>query len=220
VSAHLVVGQAVEIALEGAEDEPVKGVVFGLPPREMLFTFPDLRSPTAELTVGRLALVRFWSGVGAHVAQTTVLRVAGGPPVTAAFERPLRVETVQRRRFFRVNAALPARLTVERSSVEGGTGALDEKAIVRDLSAGGLRLETAVLLTIDDRVRIGVTTPRVARPALPDTLEADARVVRVAEGPTRGERLYTLGLELLFGAETERDRWVQLSFELQRGLKP
>jgi hypothetical protein len=102
----------------------------------------------------------------------------------------------------------------------GTAGGQDGRAITEDISAGGMRVETILPLAAGDRVRITVETPRGVRKALPDTMVCHARVVRV-EQVTRGHRLLSsAGLEFVFHNEDERDRWVQLTFDLQRGVVP
>lgn len=213
-------GQPAELQVEGDDGADwVRGFVLGLPPREIVFSFPGLKALPAAFSPGCSIAVKYWSALGAHFARTELLRLSPGPPLTAATTRLARVETVQRRRFFRVGASLPAQFKVLESAVQGSTGRFEDQAITQDLSAGGVRLETSILLTVDDRLRLSVGTPKSFQRSLPPLLEADCRVVRIQEATRRSRRLFFVSVELLFDAESERDRWVQLTFDLQRGVK-
>jgi c-di-GMP-binding flagellar brake protein YcgR len=220
VQGQLGIGQSAEILVDGAEPEiALQAFVYGMPPGELLFTFPTVKVLPPHLEIGRAVTVRFFSGGGAHHARSQVLRVSTTPHVTAALSSLTKVETIQRRRYFRVSATLPVTFEVTRSAVADAAGKSETRGLSQDVSAGGIRLETSVLLTIDDRIRLILTTPRAFQKALPPTMEATARVVRVHEGNRKANRPYSLSVELLFEAESERDRWVQLTFDLQRGAK-
>lgn len=221
VQGQLGIGQSAEIVVDGADpDDVLHAFVYGMPPGEILLTFPSVKVLPPNLEIGREVSVRFFSGGGAHHGRSEVLRVDATPKVTAAVARLTDVETIQRRRYFRVPVTLPVTFAVLRSSVTESTGKVEPRGLTQDVSAGGVRLETSVLLTVDDRVRVALATPRGFQKTLPATLEAAARVVRVEEGNRKANRPYSLSIELLFDAESERDRWVQLTFDLQRGVKP
>jgi c-di-GMP-binding flagellar brake protein YcgR len=126
---------------------------------------------------------------------------------------------VQRRRYFRVSAALAVRLTVVHSPSGASVGNHDARTITRDISAGGMCLETSARVTVGDELTVVVETPRGLRKTLPAELPARVRVLRVQETSRSRRTLYVLGVELILAAERERDRWVQLSFDLQRGVQ-
>jgi hypothetical protein len=211
VTPTLVVGQVVELVLEGAEEAAVRGVLAEITPDRVRFTLVDSRQPPDGLEPGRLALLRYWTGVGAQVTETSVLAITPGPPLEAEFARPRKVEVEQRRRTVRVATALPVRLRVTRTAVAASREGEDPGALARDLSTGGLRLETDLLLTIDDRVAVDIETPAAAHAAVGPRLAGTARVVRVSEGSVRRERAFTLGVELMFDGPGEQRAWESLS---------
>jgi len=147
-----------------------------------------------------------------------VLRVSPGRTVTLALARLTDVSTSQRRQFFRVSASLVSILVV--SATRGQlVGKEDARAVTQDISAGGMRVETTLPLALDDELRVTVHTPRGMRRTLPDTLACDARVVRAEQVIRRNRKLWSAGLQFMFATESERDRWVQLTFDLQRGVQ-
>jgi c-di-GMP-binding flagellar brake protein YcgR len=98
-------------------------------------------------------------------------------------------------------------------------GKEDQRAITQDLSAGGMRVDTTLMLAVGDQVRVTVHTPRGLRKNLPDLLVCEAKVVRAEQIIRRNRKLCSAGLQFQFATESERDRWVQLTFDLQRGVQ-
>jgi c-di-GMP-binding flagellar brake protein YcgR len=219
VSEQLLVGQAVELHIEGSVP-PVKlvGVVAAIPPREILLSLPSGVVEPPALLPGVSVTVSFATSLGLHQARTTVLRVSPGRAVGVAVARLSEVTTSQRRQFFRVSASL-ATLLVVGPSQSSSLGKEDARAITQDLSAGGMRVDTVLPLAINDQLRVTVHTPRGLRRHLPDTLVCEARVVRVEQVVRRNRKLCSAGLQFMFQTESERDRWVQLTFDLQRGVQ-
>jgi hypothetical protein len=218
VSEQLLVGQAVELDLDGAVP-PVKvvGVVAAIPPREILLSLISGATAPPALMAGVPVTVSYATSLGLHQARTSVLRVAPGRAVAVALARLSGVSTSQRRQFFRVPASLVTHLVV---AAHGTALAKDDaRALTQDLSAGGMRVDTVLALVVGEQVRVTVQTPRGLRNHLPDTLVCEARVVRVEQVLRRHRKLCSAGLQFLFSTESERDRWVQLTFDLQRGVQ-
>jgi hypothetical protein len=219
VSEQLLVGQAVEVAIDGSVP-PVKvvGVVGAIPPREILLSLVSGAVEPPALLPGVSVTVSFVTSLGLHQARTTVLRVAPGRTVSVALARLSEVTTSQRRQFFRVSASLVTLLVVAgtRASVIGKE---DARALSQDLSAGGMRVDTVLPLALGDQLRVTVHTPRGMRKHLPDLLVCEARVVRAEQVIRRNRKVCSAGLQFLFATESERDRWVQLTFDLQRGVQ-
>ncbi len=88
----------------------------------------------------------------------------------------------EKRDFIRmkISAPLNATLSLENNSIEGRC---------RDLSGGGMQVETDQLLEIGTEVEVEVSSGHGHAP----TLKAKARVVRTAAGEMNG---YSLGLEI------------------------
>jgi c-di-GMP-binding flagellar brake protein YcgR len=219
VADTLVGGQALELVLDG-DPTPLTAFVFGTTPREILLTLGQGEEAPPALVAGATVTMRFVSGLGLHETRTRVVHVVHDRTVKLGVAQVNRPSVVQRRRYFRVSAALAARATIADSISAPSIGYHDGRAITRDISAGGLCLETSLRVGLGDELSIVLETPRGLRKNLAPELSCRARVLRIQE-TSRGRRiLFLLGLELMFPLERERDRWVQLTFDLQRGVQP
>jgi hypothetical protein len=219
VSEQVLVGQAVELDIVGATPPSrVMGVVIAIPPREVLLSLASGAVAPPALLPGVEVDLSFTTSLGLHQARTTVLRVAPGRTVAVAVDRFENVRTSQRRQFFRVPASLVTVLVVG-STRATTVGKEDARALSQDLSGGGMRVDTVLQLLVGDRVKVTVETPRGLRKYLPDTLSAEANVVRVEQVIRRNRKMWSIGMQFIFTTESERDRWVQLTFDLQRGVQ-
>jgi c-di-GMP-binding flagellar brake protein YcgR len=219
VSDQLLVGQAVELDIEGTE-QPVRvmGVVVAMPPREVLLSLASGVMAPPALQPGVQVTVTFATTLGLHEGRTTVVRVAPSHAVAVALARFSAVRTSQRRQFFRVQASLVVRLLV--TSSHAATAAKeDARALSQDLSGGGMRVDTILPLVAGDLVKATVEVPRGLRKHLPAEMTCDAKVVRVDPIVRRHRKMHSAGLQFQFTSESERDRWVQLTFDLQRGVQ-
>ena len=219
MSEQLLVGQAVDLDLEGS-DPPARvvGVVVAMPPREILLSLASGAVAPPSLQPGVEVTVSFATTQGLHQGKTTVLRVAPGRTVAVALARFTGVTTAQRRQFFRVPASLVVQLVV--ASSHAATSAREDlRALSHDVSGGGMRVDTVLPLVTGDLVKITVEVPRGLRKNLPAELTCEAKVVRVEPVVRRQRKLYQAGLQFQFSSESERDRWVQLTFDLQRGAQ-
>lgn len=217
---QLLVGQSVELQFAGT-DQPLRinAFVFGAPAREYLIAVPTMKIAPPGIAVGETAIVRFTSAIGLHECRTRVLRVSTAKMLNIAIERFERVVTLQRRKFFRVPACLAAHFQITASIAQERQGKEDPRALTHDVSAGGLRLETRLPLGLGDRLVLTVETPKGFRRALPPELGGDAWVVRLDETSRRNQKLYLAGVEFIFKSENQRDMWVRLTFDLQRGVQ-
>ncbi len=213
------VGQATHLLLNHAQKGEVRGFVLDMSPREVILSFPSLSAPPPGFLPGRNVTVRFWSDLGVHNATSAILRYGQGPQVRIVIERFQKFDTVQQRRYFRVIAALSVSFQVVASSLAEAQGKAGIKAVTRDISAGGLSMSAPLRLAKGDRLRLAVSPPRSLAKTLPATLNADAEVVRVQETKHTTKTVISVGVDYRFPAEIERDRWVQLTFHLQRGVK-
>jgi hypothetical protein len=218
VSEQLLVGQAVDLDIEGATPPArVVGVVLAMPPREILLSLAGGEVAPPSLQPGAFVTVSFATTQGLHQGRTSVLRVSPGRMVAVALARFSGVSTAQRRQFFRVPASLVTTLVL--TSPHASTSAKeDTRALTQDLSGGGIRVDTVLPLTVGDLVRVTVEVPRGLRKHLPAEMSCDAKVVRVENVVRRSRKLLCAGLQFQFATENERDRWVQLTFDLQRGV--
>jgi len=143
-----------------------------------------------------------------------ILRVANGPPATAALQRPVRIETEQRRECPRVRVRLPATLVagVEPSPAAGELS--DARARIRNLGAGGMLVETSLPLVAGDEVDL--TVPERARTVVRRTRHVTGKVLRVEEGAEGKRAARVAGVEFSFSSDDERDAWARLVLALQR----
>lgn len=218
---QLLVGQPAEVSVDNRDFAlQLRGYVMDLPAKEIHLIFPGLAGAPVGLEAGQKVGVKFWSRQGVHNAKSTLLRVTSGTWLTIAISRFAKIETVQRRRFFRVSACLPVSFGILSSSTQPPSAKEDEiQALTQDVSAGGLRMDVTVPLAPGDRLRLSLATPRAFRRTLPASLATEAKVVRTEESTRNDRRVYSVSVEFVFPAERERDRWVQFTFDLQRGIK-
>jgi hypothetical protein len=205
--AQLVLGQWAEIFTHGSLT-PLHGFVFSLRPGEVLFTFPDLLAAPDGLEAGHDVVVRYASRTGRHTGHAAILRVAGGPPVTAALQRLVRVETEQRRPFPRLSVRVPATLVAREESQPPVGQPSDAQARMR--SAGGASVETSLPAAAGDEVKL--TVPGPARSAAKRARQAGGKVLRVASAGKRR----AAGVEFSFTSDDERNAWAQLVQALRR----
>jgi hypothetical protein len=210
---RLVLGQWAEIFANGSLS-PLRGFVFSLRPGEVLFTFPDLATSPEGLEAGHDVVVRYASGTGRHTGHATILRVANGPPVTAAFQRLVRVETEQRRNYPRVSVRMPATLAAGEESTQAAGGRSDERARIRNLGAGGILVETSLPLAAGDGVDL--TVPDPARTQAMNPRRVTGMVRRVEKSAERKRAARVASVEFSFTSDDERDAWARLVLALQR----
>ena len=211
--AKLVPGQWAEIIPDGSA-VALRGFVFSLRQGEAIFTFPDLPARPEGLEAGHGAVVCYTSRTGRHTGHTVILRVANGPPATAALQRPVRIETEQRRECPRVRVRLPATLVagVEPSPAAGELS--DARARIRNLGAGGMLVETSLPLVAGDEVDL--TVPERARTVVRRTRHVTGKVLRVEEGAEGKRAARVAGVEFSFSSDDERDAWARLVLALPR----
>ena len=214
--AQLVLGQWAEIFANGSLT-PLHGFVFSLRPGEVLFTFPDLLAAPDGLEAGHDVVVRYASGPGRHTGHAAILRVSGGPPGTAALQRLVRVETEQRRRFSRLSVRLPATLAARDESPQEVSEQSDARASVRNLSAGGVSVETSLPLAAGDGVNL--TVPEKARTVAKNARRVAGKVLRVEKSGKRKRAPRVASVEFSFTSDDERNAWAQLVLALRRKRK-
>jgi PilZ domain len=208
-------GDWAEFELPGS-DPPLRfrGMVTANEAGECTFA---VRAPEeGPFPIGRGAplTLRFVSALGLHIGGCYVVRLTrGGPEIELTASEPTTLETIQRRAFYRVSAALPVQLVVLESTVDDLDGAVDRQAITVDLSAGGIKVTTALALEVDDLVRFTLVVPPEFRFNLPDFLACDAHILRREEA---GLDRYRVAMQSVLRNEIDRDKWVQLTLNLQR----
>jgi len=217
VSQNLLVGQAVKLEIAGATPpQAVMGVLVRVPPPEVVVSLGQGVPAPRGLVPGANVVVSFTTDEVFAKATTKVTRVLPDRLASVALEPFAKVDTSTRRRFFRVPASLLTLLVV--SSARGSeVGKKDARALTQDVSAGGMRVETVLALAIGDRVQVSVETPRGLRKTFPATMVCEAEVVHATLVMRKVGQLYSAGLQFVLGADSEQERWLRLTFDLQRG---
>lgn len=208
---QLVAGQWVEVSME---DLPapilLNGFVLSLRPSEVLLTFPELLAPPDGLESEARATVRYSNSSGNYIALGDIVRVASGPPVTVTLKRLVPLGSDPRRTPV-PSPALPVALHIVKSRVALPSGPEGVAGLVQSLGDADLLLETSVLLAVGDTLRLDMGSHLGSTVLL-------GRVVRVSESEGKPRGQFRVGVELVFEAGSERDRWGDLAQRWRQGL--
>jgi hypothetical protein len=169
------------------------------------------------LNPGTRVVVRFITTLGLHHGNSVVVQVDPGgtdKPISLILTEVSDLQTIQRRKYFRVSAVLPVDLAVLESTVKDLADAEDHGATTLNLSGGGFLIETRLHLALGDHVRLTLRVPKELRQDLPELMLCQAYVVRVEV--VSFDR-FRVALQSSFPRETGRDLWVQLTLNLQFG---
>jgi hypothetical protein len=207
-------GAEIEVPSEGSSSR-VRVQVAKVADYEIVVVVPRSDDRPPGLRPGARVIVRFFSPAGRHEALSSIVHVGSGAPLALTLSKLDALRTVQQREHFRVFAALSLELSVTESSVTNLATQSDRSATSVDISGGGMRLDTSLAPALEDRVRVALRLPaEIRQGGLAEILRAEARIVR-SEALNGGER-YRVALEWRFAREVERDKWVQLTLNLQR----
>ena len=169
------------------------------------------------LVPGRRVLVRYITTLGLHHGQSVIVQVdqgGGEAGIQLMMSELSDVQTVQRRKHYRVGAVLPVDLAVLESTVKELADAEDHKASTLNFSAGGFLIETRLQPALGDHLRLTLRVPQDLRHGLPALLLCQAYVVRVE---VVSFDQFRVALQSSFPRELGRDLWVQLTLNLQFG---
>jgi hypothetical protein len=207
---QLIAGQWVEVSMQDLPTPlQLSAFVLSLRPSEVLLTFPELLSPPQGLESEARATLRYSNTAGHYTAIGHILRVASGPPVTVTFKRLMPVEigareTSIRRGLIRTPVDLPVAVHVVRSRVSPAQEPAGAPGRAENISSSGMLLQTSLLLSVGDTVRLVVTKDH-------DTIEVHGRVTRVFESEDGGSGRFGIGIEFVHVDENERERWLQFT---------
>ena len=156
------------------------------------------------LEIGARVSLRSILPDAAYVMSGRVVSCLVGNSVTVVVEQDGEIERIQRRRFFRVQIALPVRIETSAADVPPLNDLVTE-----DASAGGLRIVSPRELTVGIAVRIFLD-PGDDGPEI----ECRGEVIRSMPGDSRGKRLCVKFLDL---AEQDKERLISvLTQEVRR----
>jgi hypothetical protein len=235
-------GQSVELEVEGLEPlvEVLAPVDPNLPPPPPSPPKPPAEPPRIRAVVtkaiageyvlslasgderprgmqaGARVVVRYITTLGLHHGKSVVVQIdqgGGDAGIQLTMSELTDVETIQRRKHYRVGAVLPVDLAVLETSLKDLEDA-EDRATTLNFSGGGFLIETKLQLALGDRVRLTLRVPKDLRQDLPALLVCQAIVVRV-EVVTFDQ--FRLALQSSFPRDLGRDLWVQLTLNLQFG---
>lgn len=208
---QLVAGQWVEVSMEDLPTPVLlNGFVLSLRPSEVLLTFPELLGPPDGLEAEARALVRYSDSAGNYTALGHIVRVASGPPVTVTLKRLVPLGTDPRRTPVPC-PTLPVALHIVKSRVAVPFGPEGVPGLVQDLGEADMLLETSLLLSVGDTLRLGVGTELTSA-------VVSGRVIRVSESERKPRGQFRVGIELVFETDLEREHWMELVQRWRHGL--
>lgn len=176
--------------------------------------FADGSLPPIGMEPGVSVALRVINAQGVHTATAEVAQVARRPHPAVALRAPIEFTTTQKRRFVRVVVNALANVTVRAAQDEERIGTTDDAARCNDLSAGGMRLVTALRLVSGDEVAVTVKLRHSRIPT--GQLDLVGRVLRVVPADTKPRVTFAAGIELIHANQREQDALVMLMFELDR----
>jgi hypothetical protein len=212
------VGQGLDLEIENSQPRVrLKAVVQRSELGEVELTMNELAQAPPELIVGAVVHARFCTPAGYHEASSTVVKLLPGHPPSLVLDTFRGERTRQRRAYFRTSAYLDCEISVLVSK-EIKAGESDRRAITLDISGGGIKLQTSLAVVAEDRVGIVVRVPPKLQPVLPPALVVEAKVLRTIEIVRQGRDLFQVAAAFQIKREVDRDNWVHLTMDLERGL--
>jgi len=204
----------VELAPNGQPPVALRGRIGGLTDDALWLTLSDGGADPGlvSLTTGhplRLMIQtpdRVWEAESTLVAR----RSRPGGQVLLLVKRPVAALPIQRRRAHRMTVPATVRLlsVTGRPDSPGEIGAVE--AQVRNLSAGGVQIETNVSLNVGERAMLALALP-------PDvSVVAEAEVIRIEQPPGGPTSLRFVAFRFLGLTEQDENRIVHRLFEIQR----
>jgi hypothetical protein len=170
------------------------------------------------LQPGARVQVRYITTLGLHTGRSVVVQVdRSGSDAGLQFmmSELTDLQTIQRRKHYRVGAVLPIDVVVLESEDDDLKDA-EDRATTLNISGGGLLIETKLRPDEGDRLRVTLRVPKELRHDLPELLVCQGVVMRV-ELVTSDQ--FRVALQSTFDRETGRDLWVQLTLNLQFGRR-
>lgn len=214
----LKVGQVLDLEIEKTQPRVrLKATVQKYEMGECEVTLNEMDAPPPELTAGVEIQARFCTAQGFHEGSSTVLKVRPAQPPEVLLDAFRRETHRQRRAYFRTSAYLPCQVTVLVSK-KIKAGESDRRAISLDISGGGIRIETSLGVIPEDLLTVVVRVPQKLQPALPAILLSEGKVLRVVDVVRQGRDLHQIAVAFQIKREVDRDPWVHLAMDLERGL--
>ncbi len=196
--------------LEGEPPERYASRIEGVTERHLALAEPVRDGAQVVLRVGTELRVTMFYGGGAHAFQTRVIGRDHLPTPVMLVDRPRRIETLQRRQFFRESAV------VQTLCASTGEGPAQFEGLTRNLSGGGVCLRTRDVKAVSAMIADGsLSSPFWLELRLPsESLRAVAQVVwcQVSEDGKTAD----LAFEFVDLQDGDRERLIRYLFVLQR----
>jgi c-di-GMP-binding flagellar brake protein YcgR len=189
-------------------------IVTAVTPERVILRVLDVTVPPIGIEPGASVVLSLCNEQGVHSATGQVVQVATKPHVAISLRAPIKLATKQTRRFVRVAVKLPVICCVRAAANQALVGTTDEAATALDLSAGCMRLSTA--LTIANGDELALTVKLASARTKARELQLVGRVLRVAPGETKPRGTLIVGIELIHANQREQDALVMVVFELER----
>jgi len=150
---ELLLNQAVHILLKDRPDQ-LCGVVTNFLTDQFVVRFPQPTQLPEELVPGFAVVLRTADAAGMHSGKSEVVERFPPPRPGLVLKNPHHFDLIQNRRFFRVEVDFPG--SVQHIGETGTPMArdMDDKARIRDLSAGGARVTTVCKLVVGEHVQL------------------------------------------------------------------
>ena len=183
---------------------------------ECVLSLPTLLYPTSRMIHGAEVTLRFTNPNGIHQVVAVIMDFSRNLPIEVTLGDFQAALTIQRRNYSRAAIDLPMVAAVIASKAEK-VGAQDKRAVMIDIGGGGVRFDSVLAPVVDDRMGIWVEVPARLQKWLPAVLQSEGKVVRV-EQVIRGDTdMQRLAVEFRVRRDVERDPWVRLAMDIQRG---
>lgn len=192
----------------------IQGIVARFCDRELIIRFPNLQRLPAEATPGSEAVLKVANACGVQCATCSILEASETPTAHVKLAAPQVFTMSQSRKFFRLQYCVKAVLTVKDSASPALVGKTDPSAMTQDISAGGVRLDSALAAEVGDHVVVAVRLPM--RQAEDAVFSCSGTVRRVSHDSAKTKHPHQLCIEFTLGGHREEDALMATMFELQR----
>ena len=201
----LKIGLAVSIQ-GGSREEVAASVATGCSDEIWL----ELSRPCLELPFqkGERVRIKYWNeGAIVYCWDADVIQIAGAGHQHVAIAMRGNGITIQRRRYYRVEYAMPFSFSVIDAAETSLIGEKFAKAKTQDISVAGLRFETSLGLKTGDKLEMNLRLPAS------QVVKAVGWVVRTAVAQTNGQPINSVALQFL--QLQEEDQFQLLEFLAQ-----
>lgn len=176
----LLLNQAVQIQITGRSDY-ICGVISNFLTNSFVVRFPHYAQMPEGFVAGLPVTVRFADISGLRISDSEIVELCEPPRPCVVVKLPLSFDTIQKRRYFRVQVDFPCSIQVlDPSGAQIPTGK-DDGARVLDISVGGARVSTSYPLAVADRLQL-TFVPEIEASKTPEPVIQNA----VANKPLAG----------------------------------